>query len=229
MPQVIDKEFMARWPTAKIVRTPTDYSGVTLTDLTSDWSEGLWAGYFVGIVGGQFDGQVRQILGNTATALTIDSAFTSIVEAMAGYDPADDSVYVIFEGLGGAGQGTALASLAGTVATRTGAAQVNNGARGIHLRVAISAYTDSTYTPSIQVLSADGSTWVTIWTAAAGLASAVTGLYQLYPGNVAGSGSQYTAISGIALPTGQFRIVLAWVTSGAGAGATTLVDYLLIR
>ena len=67
--------------------------------------------------------------------------------------------------------------------------QKNTGEyRGILLIVKSTAVTDTpTITPSIQAYEPISATWVTIWTAAAAIASATATTYLLYPGASGGN------------------------------------------
>ena len=128
-------------------------------------------------------------------------------------------------------QGTALASLAATQATRTSVAQPNPGVQGIQLRVSIADYLDAggvpTFTPSIQARDPSG-TFREIWAASAALVANGETLYQLIPGAASGGGESFVEQASMAMPPSAWRVLLTVANGGAGDHATTLVDYILI-
>lgn len=63
-------------------------TGTTISDSGKAWASDKWAGAFVKIIRGTGVGQVREIASNTATALTVTSAWT--------INPSTDSEYIIY-------------------------------------------------------------------------------------------------------------------------------------
>lgn len=119
-----------------------------------------------------------------------------------------------------------LASQAETQADYESAPQRNLTDSGVLVRVTIAAFTNPgpqlTLTPQLQVRFADG-TWVTIWTAAAGLVANGTTTYLLANGNHTNIGA-LTEVEDIPLPKGEWRLVLGVTGGDASNHATAYAD-----
>ncbi len=85
------------WPTATVTSTATSATASTLVDTTRSWTTNAYEstssnGWVVLITGGTGVNQLRSILGNTATALTVSRNWAT--------NPDSTSTYVIYDGIG---------------------------------------------------------------------------------------------------------------------------------
>jgi hypothetical protein len=67
--------------------TPSAAANLTLTDSSQSWLPNQWANYQVRIISGTGEGQLRTIVSNTGSVLTLEQAWTVL--------PGSDSVYAI--------------------------------------------------------------------------------------------------------------------------------------
>lgn len=65
--------------------TATSGGASTLTDASKSWAVNRWNGYTVAIVSGTGTGQTRVVSSNTATALTVSSAWTTVPDSTSAY------------------------------------------------------------------------------------------------------------------------------------------------
>lgn len=77
--------------------TATAGTSTTLTNSAKTWGTNMWANYQVRITGGTGKGQIRAIASNTATALTVSSAWTVTPDATSVYsiEGNDDHFYLL--------------------------------------------------------------------------------------------------------------------------------------
>lgn len=77
--------------------TATAGASTTLTNSGKSWTTNQWTNYQVRITSGTGIGQVRQIASNTATVLTVSSAWTTAPDATSVYaiEGSDDYLYLI--------------------------------------------------------------------------------------------------------------------------------------
>ena len=78
---VLDTQLVVEY----ISSTATAGAATTLTDTTQSWSTDLWINKIVKITGGTGSGQSRSISSNTATVLTVSSAWTTNPDATSTY------------------------------------------------------------------------------------------------------------------------------------------------
>lgn len=116
---------------------------------------------------------------------------------------------------------TALANEADTIATRTSEGILNVNGRNLSLIVvtANKIGTTATYTPSLQTTYNGGTTWFTIWTAAAALTANGTVLYTFGPGCETGAG---TETENVGIPI--YRDMRVVITVGGTANASHNMD-----
>jgi len=74
--------------TAPTSGTASSGTATTLTDSGKTWTANQWAGYFVTISAGTGKGQLRTISSNTATALTVSSAWATTPDSTSQYSVA---------------------------------------------------------------------------------------------------------------------------------------------
>lgn len=122
---------------------------------------------------------------------------------------------------------TPLPGSAGTTSTRTSSDIANASARGLMIRVNLANLSGApTFTPTLDWKDND-SNYTMIWQAAAALNANGSFTYLLYPGAAAGSGAQFTGISGITIPR-VFRLRLVYAGNGTTDKADTTVETELI-
>jgi len=92
--------------------TATSGGSTSLTDTTQTWSVDQWANYKIQIIGGTGIGQVRTVESNTATVLTVSSAWATNPDATSVYAVLSEYTYAV--GLATAGASTTLTNSAKT-------------------------------------------------------------------------------------------------------------------
>lgn len=80
--------------------TATAGGASTITRLTANWAANQWANYQIRITGGTGAGQIRTISSNTATQITVGTAWTTQPDATSTYsiEGNDDFIYYIGSG-----------------------------------------------------------------------------------------------------------------------------------
>lgn len=77
--------------------TATSGAATTLTDTGKSWTIDEWAGKVVKITGGTGSGQFRGIASNTATVLTVDTAWTTNPDVTSVYEILEDLHYALYD------------------------------------------------------------------------------------------------------------------------------------
>lgn len=125
--------------------TATAGAATTLTNTAKNWAVNQWANYQVRIVGGTGAGQIRTIASNTATVLTVSSAWTTNPDATSTYSIEGNDDFLYYIGSGAVTlyrysiSGSTWSTLSPTAAR---AAAASSGTSGVWVHSA----TDSTWT-----------------------------------------------------------------------------------
>lgn len=118
----------------------------------------------------------------------------------------------------------AIPLTAGATGTVNGVQQENLQNLGLVLIVTTANRTSTiTYTPSLQMLMPDGSTWYSIWTAAAAINSNASTVYAFYAQSAL-TDFIATEKKNIAIPR-RFRVIL---TVGSSGSMDVQADYYMI-
>lgn len=87
----------ATFNTALDSGTATAGAATTLTDASKAWTVNAYANKVVKITGGTGSGQVRTIASNTATVLTVDTAWATNPDATSTYEIVEDLHYALYD------------------------------------------------------------------------------------------------------------------------------------
>lgn len=171
--------------------TATAGAATTLTDTGKVWGVDAYRGWIVRLTGGTGSGQVKRIISNTTTALTVDGSWIT--------NPDSTSVYLIYYGpLVTSGKATA-----GSTTTLTDSGAAWGTTQWVGYTVNITAGTGSGQTA---VITSHTATVLTF--AALGVGLDNTSQYQIYQttGLVTGGiGAVHPSVGALERPNGAFR------------------------